>query len=141
MKKWIARLAVVLALAGSIVGINSIPASASFSDCTNGQGCAWIDINGGGPRQNIVFSQNGTTCHNFSIAFDNAISSTETLYGSGYGINLYDSYNCGHGGQGWIHQPAFTTKNWTDGCFIFCFNDVFSSYKICNDSAACATSG
>lgn len=117
----------------------------SFSDCLNGQGCAWVDVNGGGERVDIVFSLNGTTCHNLTGDFQDSISSSETLYGSGYGINWYDNANCDKNGPAaWAHQPAFTTKNWTDGCLpppFLCLNDRISSFKICKDGTSCATNG
>lgn len=103
----------------------------SFGTCTSGQGCAYIDANGGGSVYHMVFSTLGAnTCHNLPAAFGDAVSSTELLFGSGYGVVWFLNPNCS-GDQ--LAQPHLTDANMNDFCYLcptFRWNDAASSFEI-----------
>ena len=100
-------LAGVVVLLGFITGIvvTEAPANASFSDCTLGHGCVYVDINGGWPKLDIVWSvyYQNSKCWNFSSQFRNTISSMIETFGNGgtthYTFQFFNFQNCD--GQGW----------------------------------------
>lgn len=103
----------------------------AFGGCTNGHGCAYINTNGGGSVFDMVFSVLGAnTCHNTSTAFTNTISSTEILFGSGYGVRWYHSRDCA---GDVLQQPHLTDANMTDFYILYpvtSWNDEIESFEI-----------
>jgi hypothetical protein len=97
----------------------------SFADCPVGQGCVWQNINGGGSRLNLPFSTYYGHCWNFTGSWNNAISSAEVGYGSGYGIR-FSNDNCGFIGLT-FDLNANKRVNFTDW---WGWNDAVSSFQI-----------
>jgi len=129
VRKRILGLLAVLAVAAGLSLVVATPASASFSDCSAGIGCVWMDANGGGTKWSLPISLYGTTCHNMTeggVVWDNAISSAQATYGSGYGLKFYLSTNCG--GVNELDVPSPNNINF--GGSFPPWNDTISSFRI-----------
>ena len=97
----------------------------AFIDCPSGQGCVWQNINGGGARLNLPWSTYYGHCWNFTGSWNNAISSAQVTYGSGYGIR-FSNDNCGFIGLT-FDLNANKRVNFTDW---WGWNDAVSSFVI-----------
>lgn len=104
----------------------------AFGGCTNGHGCAYVNVNGGGAVYDMVFSVVGTSCHNMPAGFVATVSSTEIKFGSGYGVLWYDAVNCDTGADGLV-QPHLTDANMTDFYRVYpiqSWNDAIRSFQL-----------
>lgn len=123
IKQAIAVLAIVL----SVIVVSATPAHATvYWGCPAGQGCLWVDHNGGGARLSIAFSvAKPNVCHNLPAQFNDTASSASADYGSGYAIYFYEDPNCGVFGD--IDEEYLES---TDYVWFYDFNDEISSYMI-----------
>lgn len=129
MRKKILAVLAGLALALGVTVAIAAPASAADTDCPAGQGCLWTNANYTGFRAQLPISVYGTTCHNMSelsAGFVNTVSSARVTYGSGYGIELFTTTNCGPWEFG---MPQFTEVGLFGGT-VPNYNDNFESFKI-----------
>lgn len=145
LKRIIAPLVLMLAIAGvtfAIAPVSPPPVSTtiavaqmppvelvSFSSCPLGQGCLYVDVNGGGSVQHVIFSQvHG--CVNMIGALNDAMSSSIETIGSGWHFLFFDRANCVEGGSPFspFIQPDDTSADWSAGRGVH--NDLASSFEL-----------
>jgi len=142
-KRIIAPLAIAaLLVTGAVLAIAPVspPAGAtvtamppmelvSFSSCPLGQGCLYVDVNGGGSIQHVIFSQvHG--CVNMNGTLNDAMSSSIETIGSGWHFLFFDRANCVEGGSLYspFTQPDDTSADWSAGFGVH--NDLASSFEL-----------
>jgi hypothetical protein len=123
-KRILASLVALLAIGVGVVAVTAQPAAASYSECTFGQGCVYIDGNGGDPLLKFAYSVYGGSgvCWDMPANFRNTISSSVETYGNGHVFHFYPGLRCT--GIGWV-QPDDTEAEWGGT-----HNDNIESFRI-----------
>jgi hypothetical protein len=129
MRKFIARVSVVVFCAVGTLFVAHSPAAAAWSECEPGIGCVWDGSNGTGAIKRIPVSQHQVGhCYNFSTAWNNKVSSAQNGYGpyNGHKLALYlFTATCNQSGTYYdILYPGERTS------FTGAGNNSFSSFAI-----------
>lgn len=129
IKQRIVSMLTVLAMAAAILVATAAPANATvYWNCPSGHGCVWMDANGSYHKIDIAFSvAQPNVCYNLTGAWNDAVSSASSDYGSGWDLMLFWDANCGDSSWDFAvissRSVSFTgLKSW--------FNDEASSYMI-----------
>lgn len=103
------------------------PASASWSDCPAGQGCVYINSNGGNPILGLTYSSVGGVykCWNFADNWNDAISSVKVRYGSGEDMKFFKDADCTGTATTVANGAEMSYHGWPR-----VWNDVISSFMI-----------
>jgi hypothetical protein len=97
MKKIILNTALFFFSVMGVVGVFTMPASASWSQCNNGWFCAWNAAGGSGTPWQYSFSP-VNTCRVVPPSQWGTWSSVWNRIGSGLRVNIYNNSSCALGG-------------------------------------------
>lgn len=113
-------LVVVLVTVATVLALSATPASAAYSNCTNGYACIFFNDNGGGAMYTYPGSQSGGTC---TYVGASANDQANSFYNRDHkAVSFYQHHNCtgartgpiSPGGQGNMWVVVLVRNSWID---------------------------